>query len=147
MTKLIKTLPLIFFIGAGGLFTYQKLNIKTTVINWVGEYKTIGPNVIKQKYLLKQYGLKEAYFSSPKSRIIDLKVDFTFTSLQVAGNNDTIYYSGEWELIDGKPLLYFPNKEYYLNQLPLSEKIYYYEKVKTCGGDTINHFAVFKKIE
>ncbi len=124
MVKVIKIFLIVCFLVAGGLFAYQKINAKTTVADWVGEYKTINPSIIKRKYLLKQYGLKEAYFSSPKSRIINLKVDFTFTSLQVAGNNDTIYYNGEWKLIDGKPLLYFTEEEYYLSQLSLSDKFY-----------------------
>lgn len=145
MIKLIKTLPLLFIIGAGGLFTYQKLNTKTTVIDWVGKYNISKVHLAERKYLFKKHHLKGAYFSSVGSISILLNSDFTFTILQVASNKDTINYNGNWELIDGKPLLHFLNKEYYLNQLPLSEKIYYHEKVKTCSGDTINHFAVFKK--
>ena len=116
------------------------------VKDWVGEYKSTNPNIVKRKFLFTNHGIGGAYFSAPGSQIILLNSDFTFNSLQVAGNNDTINYNGKWELINEKPLLHFLNKQYYLNQLPLSDRIYYYEKVKTCGGDTINHFAVFKSI-
>ena len=135
-----------FLLGMGGLLGYQKLNTKTKARDWIGKYESINPNFIERKYLLKQYGLKGAYFSSPKSRIINLNTDFTFTSLQVVGS-DTIYYKGEWELINANPVLHFINRKYYLDQLSFSNKIYYQEKVKTCSGDTINHFAVFNKIK
>jgi len=147
MIKFIKILSLLLFVGAGGLFGYHKVNIKTTVADWVGEYNISKVHLAERKYLFKKHHIKEAYFTSAGSRSILLNSDFTFNSIRVAGNNDTIYYNGKWELINEKPLLHFLNKQYYLNQLPLTGKVYYYEKVKTCEGDTINHLAVFKKIK
>lgn len=147
MIKFIKILPLLLLVGAGGLFGYQKINTKTTVADWIGEYDISKVHLAERKYLFKKHHIKGAYFSSVGSISILLNSDFTFNSLQVAGNNDTINYNGKWELINEKPLLHFLNKQYYLNQLPLTGKVYYYEKVKTCEGDTINHFAVFKKVK
>ncbi len=59
MIKLMRILPLLFIIGAGGLFTYQKINTKTTVANWIGEYEISKVNLAERKYLFKKYNLKE----------------------------------------------------------------------------------------
>lgn len=146
MSKFLKVFVLLLLLIITGLFAYNKLIAKNGIKDWVGEYKSINPNIVKRKFLFTTYDIKGAYFSAAGSRTILLKPDFTFKTTQIAANNDTLYYKGKWKLIDGKPLLRFENKEYYLSQLPLSDRIYYYEKVKTCGGDTINHFAVFKNI-
>lgn len=147
MPKFLKVFVMLLLLIMTGLFTYNKLIAKVGIKDWVGEYKSINPNIVKRKFLFTNYDIKGAYFSAAGSRTILLKPDFTFKNTQIAANNDTIEYKGYWGLINEKPVLYFPNKKYYLKQLPLSERIYYYEKVKTCGGDIINHFAVFKNIK
>jgi len=146
MSKFLKVFVILLLLIVTGLLIYNKLIAKVEVKDWVGEYKSINPNIVKRKFLFTNHGINGAYFSAPGSQIILLNYDFTFKSKQISANNDTLYYKGKWKLIEGKPLLRFQNKEYYLSQLPLSDRIYYYEKVKTCGGDTINHFAVFKNI-
>lgn len=147
MLKRFKFIMIITIAGIVSSLSYFEITSNHSFEDWVGSYETTKINKAERKYLFKKHHIKEAYFTSAGSRSILLNSDFTFNSIRVAGNNDTIYYNGKWELINEKPLLHFLNKQYYLNQLPLTGKVYYYEKVKTCEGDTINHLAVFKKIK
>src|SRR5690606_17397935 len=131
MLKRFKFIMIITIAGIVSSLSYFEITSNHTFEDWVGSYETTKINKAERKYLFKKHHIKEAYFTSAGSRSILLNSDFTFNSIRVAGKNDTIYYNGKWELINEKPLLHFLNKQYYLNQLPLTGKVYYYEKVRS----------------
>ncbi|SEH95092.1 hypothetical protein SAMN02927937_02341 [Paenimyroides aquimaris] len=143
MIKVLTRLIPLFFITVMGFYTLFGIDQQKNAEDWVGIYEPQKPNLIERKFLFRTYNLKGAYFADKESAKVILSSDFSLQRVI----NDSIVYEAKWELIKENPLLHFTNKDHYFKRIKLSNKVYYYEKVKTCQGDSIDYFVVFKKIK